>query len=170
MPKKKQETLSVDWIRDLSRPYLKGYRPTQATGRVLCGYRFSRPAGGSGRSRVGFFAGFLVGDEGYGYLDPQLPECLLFAFVDPPSGSMHERLVRRPNSMLRSTHEYIAWLTHHPPRFQFSEKGRAALVRHLPLNRWPEGRRMHYARNFLIEGLAWLVRSGLVRNMASVSI
>ncbi|HVC00011.1 MAG TPA: hypothetical protein VNJ12_11860 [Candidatus Dormibacteraeota bacterium] len=159
----------MDWIRDLARPYLKGFDPAREAGHALRGYRFSRAAGGKERGRIGFFAGFLVGEDGYGYLDPQMPECLLFAFVDPPGGKLHERLVRRPESLFRSFHEYISWLTHHPPRFQFSEHGRAGLLRHLPLDRWPEGRRAHYARNFLIEGLAWLVRSGLVRNMSSES-
>ncbi|HVB98268.1 MAG TPA: hypothetical protein VNJ12_02900 [Candidatus Dormibacteraeota bacterium] len=167
---KKEEIGSVTWIRDLARPYLKGFSPAREAGPALRGYAFTRHADGKAGARAGFFAGFLVGGDGYRYLDPQLPECLLFAFIDPPSGDLHERLVRRPESMFRSTHGYISILTHHPPRFQFSEGGRAALVRHLPLEIWPEGRRMHYARNFLIEGLAWLVRSGLVRNLASESL
>lgn len=160
-----KETNSIQWIRDLARPYLKGFDPQRETKHSLRGYRFSRAAARQGS--IGFFAGFLVSSEGYSYLDPKLPECLLFAFVDPPAGALHERLVLRPKSIFRSTHQYIAWLTHHPPRFQFSQEGRAALVRHLPMACWPEGRRTHYARNFLIEGLAWLVRSGLVRALNS---
>jgi hypothetical protein len=167
---KQEETNSIQWIRDLARPYLKGFEPARETGRSLRGYRFSRASGKNGGESVGFFVGFLVGGAGYGYLQPKLPECVLFAFVDPPSGTLHQRLVLRPKSVFRSTHEYISWLTHHPPRFQFSEKGRAALVRHLPIEYWPEGRRSHYARNFLIEGLAWLVRSGLVRALNSESL
>lgn len=137
---------------------------------MLHGYRFSRAAGAGRRERVGFFAGFLIAEDGYGYLNPKLPECVLFAFVDPLSGSLHQRLVGRQDAIFRSARGYISWLTHHPPRFQFSESGRAALARHFPLQNWPEGKRMHYARNFLIEGLAWLARSGLVRALHSESL
>ena len=167
---RKEDIQSVSWIRDLARPYLKGFDSVRETGSALCGYQFVRQAPGKSGARAGFFAGFLVADDGYGYLYPKVPECLLFAFVDPPSGSLHKRLVSRQESMFRSTHEYISWLTHHPPRFQFCEGGRAALVRHIPVEYWPEGRRIHYARNFLIEGLAWLVRSGLVRNLSTESL
>lgn len=164
---KQKETSSVRWIRDLARPYLQGFDPARECKQSLRGYRFSLAAGRNGRARVGFFAGFLISGDGYGYLDLQPPECVLFAFVDPPAGALHERLVHRPQSLFRSTHEYISWLTHHPPRFAFSENGRAALIRHVPIGDWPEGRREQYARNFLIEGLAWLVRSGLVRALSS---
>lgn len=167
---KQKETRSLGWIRDLARPYLKGFEPAREGERSLRGYRFSRAAGRNGHGRVGFFAGFLVAADGYGYLEPKLPECVLFAFVDPPGGTLHERLVQEPQSVFRSTHEYISWLTHHPPRFQFSENGPAALIRHVPIEYWPEGRHEHYARNFLTEGLAWLVRSGIVRALSSASL
>lgn len=159
---KKEETLSVGWIEALARPYLKGFRPAREAEGSLRGYRFSRVAGRSG-GRVGFFAGFLVAEDGYKHLDPELPECVLFAFVESSGGTLHERLVGCQESLFRSTHEYISWLTHRPPRFQFFENGSVVLIRHIPLAYWPQGRRMHYARNFMIEGLAWLVRSGLVR-------
>ncbi|HEV2386067.1 MAG TPA: hypothetical protein VGS20_02315 [Candidatus Acidoferrales bacterium] len=161
------EIREVAWIRGLARPYLKGFAPARETAEGLHGYLFSRPAGRAGNSRVGFFLGFLVSGDRYRFLDPHPPECLVFAFVHPPRGALHRRLVSRPASLLRSTHTYISWLTHHTPRFQFSDAGPAALARHLPLARWPEGRRAHYARNFFIESLAWLVRSGLVRRLAA---
>jgi hypothetical protein len=41
----------------------------------------------------------------------------------------------------------------------------AALVRHIPVSEWPADRIEHYARNFTIETLAWLVRSALVRRL-----
>jgi hypothetical protein len=160
------EIRAVAWIRDLARPYLQGFDPALEAAGPLRGYRFSRSLGGGKRAHAGFFAGFLVDSHGFEFFEPAPPECVLFAFVDPPGSAPHERLVARSESLFRSTHEYISWLTHHPPRFQFSKSAPAGLVRHLPVSCWPEGRRAHYARNFLIEGLAWLVRSGLVRRLA----
>jgi hypothetical protein len=163
------EIRAVGWIRDLARPYLKGYEPALESSGALRGYRFSRTLGRGKKARAGFFAGFLVASRGFESFEPALPECVLFAFVDPPGSALHEQLVARPGSLFRWTHEYISWLTHHPPRFQFSASAPAGLVRHLPVSCWPEGRRAHYANNFLIEGLAWLVRSGLVRKLATES-
>jgi hypothetical protein len=162
-----KEIRAVAWIRDLARPYLKGYEPALESKGPLRGYRFSRALGRGKKARAGFFAGFLLTPRGFESFEPAPPECVLFAFVDPPGSALHERLVAHSGSLLRSTHEYISWLTHHPPRFQFSATAPAGLVRHLPVSCWPEGRRAHYANNFLIEGLAWLVRSGLVRRLAA---
>ena len=66
---------------------------------------------------------------------------------------------------MRRTAEYVRWLTHHPPRFELYADQHAALVRHIPTREWPGGRIEHYARNFTIETLAWLVRSALVRRL-----
>ena len=66
---------------------------------------------------------------------------------------------------MRRTAEYIRWLTHHPPRFELYADERAALVRHISTQEWPSDRIEHYARNFTIETLAWLVRSALVRRL-----
>jgi hypothetical protein len=66
---------------------------------------------------------------------------------------------------MRRTAEYIRWLTHHPPRFELFTEAHAALVRHIPTLTWPADRTEHYARNFTIETLAWLVRSALVRRL-----
>lgn len=151
----------------MSRPYLPGFAPALESANGLHGCRFSRRAGRSKNSQVGFFVGFLVSGQEFECLDARPPESLVFAFVDPPQSALHRRLVSHPASLLRSTYTYICWLTHHTPRFQFSASGRAALARHLPLAAWPEGRRAHYARNFFIESLAWLVRSGLVRRLAA---
>jgi hypothetical protein len=167
----RNEIRSVAWIRDLARPYLQGFTPAlDPSGGALRGYRFWRVFGRGKRVRAGFFAGFLLDGKGYEDLEPAPPECLLFAFVEPAGSSLHQRLVARPGSLFRSTHEYISWLTHHPPRFQFSKNGPAGLVRHLPVSCWPEGRRAHYARNFLTEGLAWLVRSAIVRRLAEAAV
>jgi hypothetical protein len=166
-PSIENEIRAVGWIRDLARPYLKGFEPTLESSGSLRGYRFSRAAGRGKQGRAGFFAGFLVAGRGFEPFEPAPPECVLFAFVDPPGSALHTRLVAQPGSLFRWTHEYISWLTHHPPRFQFSARAGAGLVRHLPVSCWPEGRRAHYANNFLIEGMAWLVRSGLVRRLAA---
>jgi hypothetical protein len=66
---------------------------------------------------------------------------------------------------MRRTAEYIRWLTHRPPRFELYTEEHTALVRHVPTQEWPVGRVDHYARNFAIETLAWLVRSALVRRL-----
>ena len=89
----------------------------------------------------------------------------MFCFIEPVGGQLHRRLVSEPESLMRRTVEYIRWLTHHPPRFELFAEEHAALVRHLPTKEWPAARIEHYARNFTIETLAWLVRSALVRRL-----
>jgi hypothetical protein len=66
---------------------------------------------------------------------------------------------------VRKTFEYIRWLTHRPPRFAFEEEAYAAMTRHTSMRDWPQGKYEHFSRNFFIESLAWLVRSGLVRKL-----
>lgn len=90
---------------------------------------------------------------------------MVFAFVLPVGGATHMELVSAEYSLVRKTFTYIRYLTHRPPRFQFYEKETPALIRHLPLAAWPARRVQHYARNFYIETLAWLVRSALVRKL-----
>jgi hypothetical protein len=143
----------------------------------LRGYWFLRPARASGASKplarrssqtaAGFFVGYLIATQNYTFLNPQPPECIVFAFVRPVGGASHRRLVKRPGSLLRETFDYIQWLTHRPPRFAFHEAQLAALVRHLSIRDWPRAKYAHYSRNFFIETLAWLVRSGLVRKFAA---
>jgi len=109
--------------------------------------------------------GYLLRGEGFAYLPPDVPECLVFAFVHPAGGPVHGRLVREPGSLVRKTSVYIGWLTHRPPRFAFQEAELAALSRHFSMRAWPPAQRRHDSRNFFIETLAWLVRSGLVRGL-----
>lgn len=161
------ELRSVAWIRDLARPYLKGFAPALERNPALRGYRFSIPVRRGAKGRVGFFAGFLLDADSFRDLKPEPPECLVFAFVDPLTGPLHDRLVLASESLFRKTHSFIAFLTHRPPRFQLYEKGLATLVRHAPLSTFPDDRCAHYARNFYIETLAWLVRSGLVKRLVS---
>lgn len=89
----------------------------------------------------------------------------MFCFIEPVGGQLHRRLVSERESLMRRTVEYIRWLTHHPPRFELFAEEHVALVRHLPTKEWPAARIEHYARNFTIETLAWLVRSALVRRL-----
>lgn len=163
-----------EWIRPLAAPYLRGYRTVVQRSGVLRGYWFENPAAvrpsdgsapvaGSRGTSVGFFAGYLLGTAGFESLDPQPPECLVFSFVTPVGGPMHRRLVVDPESLLRKTFTYIRWLTHRPPRFVFQDKSDAVLVRHQSMRIWQKDKYQHFSRNFFVETLTWLVRSGLVR-------
>lgn len=172
---------SVVWIRELASPYLKPYEPVAATETGLQGYWFvadpssvSREDGSSASSRqgsnpregVGFFVGYITDTAPeYSFLKPQPPECVVFAWVTPVESPLHQSLVKPPGSLVRKTFEYIRWLTHRPPRFVFHEAEAAAMTRHASMADWPPAKRQHLSRNFFIETLAWLVRSGLVRKL-----
>jgi len=162
-----RKTHSQDWIRTLAEPYLRGYQAAEETKGPLRGFRFFPQGQVSTKERCGFFAGYLVAPAQYKFLQPQPPECIVFAFVEPVRSDLYRRLVASDGSLLRNTAEYIRWLTHHPPRFVFSEEQTAVLVRHNAMREWPTARHEHYSRNFYIETLAWLVRSALVRKLAS---
>ncbi|MHB8540508.1 MAG: hypothetical protein ACYDCD_06145 [Candidatus Acidiferrales bacterium] len=106
----------------------------------------------------------------YSFFAPEPPECLVFAWVGPVGGSLHRRLVVEPGSLVRKTFEYIRWLTHRPPRFVFHEKELPAMARHGSMRVWPAEKHQHLSRNFFIETLAWLVRSGLVRKVRDEAV
>jgi len=175
---RKSSNDSIAWIRTLAAPYLKGYKPVAANRGVLRGYWFlawpkarirkgSTHAGKppvSGQS-AGFFVGYLTHPDGYSFFSPEPPECLVFAWISPVGGALHRRLVQQPGSLVRKTFEYIRWLTHRPPRFVFHEKELPAMARHGSMRVWPAEKHAHLSRNFYIETLAWLVRSGLVRKL-----
>jgi hypothetical protein len=164
-------TISTRWIPALAESYLRGFAPRLGRLGALRGCWFNRtvpaPArsGPSPRQTLGFFVGFLARPAGFEFLRPDAPESLVFAFVRPVGGALHRRLVREPESLVRWTFEYIRWLTHRPPRFEFHEQQLPALVRHCSIRDWPQGREEHYARNYFVETLALLVRSGLVRRL-----
>ncbi len=171
-PRTPSSSISIGWICPLVEPYLRGYRAVAERRGSLRGYWFLHPdascrtPGERGISRaVGFFVGYLVSAKDYGFLSPEIPECLVFAFVRPVGGPLHRRLVRRPQSLLRRTFEYVRWLTHRPPRFAFHDGELPVMVRHLSMRDWPRAKYEHFSRNFFIEALAWLVRSGLVRKL-----
>jgi len=171
----------LDWIVPLAEPYLRGYTPLLESNASLSGYRFLAPGFGvSPRSRfdqpgtrrastpsAGFFVGFLGKPSKLTFLQSQPPECLVFCWAEPVGSALHRRLVREPESLVRSTAEYIRWLTHRPPRFELFPEERAALVRHASMRDWPSGKLQHLSQNFFIETLAWLVRSALVRRLAA---
>jgi len=167
---------NCDWIPSLAEPYLRGYAPQFESGGSLLGYRFfaqttAAPSSSGKKARVtkaesaGFFLGYLLHARKMPSLKAAPPEFLIFCFVEPVGGPVHRRLVNQPESLMRRTTEYIRWLTHHPPRFELFADDHTALVRHIPVSEWPAGRIDHYARNFTIETLAWLVRSALIRRL-----
>ncbi len=123
---------------------------------------------GAAGAETGFFVGYLLGQGLLSELQPAPPECLAGAMIHPVGGALHRRLVAAPESLLRGTFTYIGWLTHRRPRFVFSEDGRFALVRHASMREWPAPKRGHLSRNFFIETLAWLVRSGLVKRLLAL--
>ncbi|HJY86704.1 MAG TPA: hypothetical protein VKE24_07685 [Candidatus Acidoferrales bacterium] len=171
--------ISIGWIASLARPYLRGYRVRAERGDQLRGYWFLVPPPGGSRARrsvasvpspaLGFFVGYLLAPDEYGFLAAEPPASLVFAFVEPLGGSLHGKLVGHPESLVRKTAEYIRWLTHRPPRFAFYPGELPALVRHHSMREWPPAKYEHYSRNFFIETLALLVRSGLVRRLLTES-
>lgn len=153
-------------MRELARPYLRGYRPKAVRANGLRGYEFTCSSSSPRGAQAGFFVGYLTAHKSWPFLAPEAPECLVFAFVQPMNSPLHQRLVGASGGLVRRTFEYIRWLTHRPPRFQFFDDQLPALIRHRTMNAWPQEKHEHYSRNFFIETLAWLVRSGLVRKLA----
>lgn len=157
--------IEISWIEELAAPYLRDYRRSRVTSESLRGYRFTAPSAPGEKSKAGFFVGYILKPGNLEFLAVAPPECSVFAFVGPASSAFHREMVRQQGSLLRKTAEYIGWLTHRPPRFAFFEDQEVALVRHFSMTAWPPAKYRHYSRNFFIETLAWLVRSGLVAKL-----
>lgn len=162
------------WLAELAEPYLRGYTAAPANDGDLGGYWFASPLVSKSAGTIhepdavcGFFAGYLKSPSKYQYLRVAAPECLVFAWFSEPGGAEHARLVAGPGSLLHKVHTYIGWLTHRPPRFELFTDQFIALIRHRTMLDWPVEKREHYSRNFFIETLAWLVRSGLVKKLKS---
>ena len=155
----------ISWIQTLAAPYLQGYRASFVARGSMRGYRFAAPAKRGVKSKAGFFIGYLLKPGNYDFLNAAPPECIAFAFVQPTGSAFHKEMVVREGSLFRKTTEYIGWLTHRPPRFAFFDDREIALVRHFSMRAWPKAKHAHYSRNFFIETLAWLVRSGLVAKL-----
>ena len=153
---------------------MRGYGARPECKKGLRGFSFSlkprRAAGIRANGALGFFVGYLIEPGGYAHLNPAAPECLIFAFIEPIGGSLHRAQVRDAKGTLRWTSGYIRWLTHRPPRFEFYETERTALIRHASMRGWPSEKIQHFAGNFFTETLAWLVRSGLVRHWRDLSV
>lgn len=170
--------IARSWVRSLAEPYLREYRAAPARSGSLRGYWFFHPASavirGEGKvsgllpaigPAAGFFLGYLAFEEGFEFLSPAPPECLVFAFAAPVESELHQLLVGEKGRLFRQTFDYIRLLTHRPPRFVFHENQIAALARHQSMREWPRQKYDHLSRNFFIETLAWLVRSALVRKI-----
>ena len=158
------QQLKYRWIRELAEPYLRGYKIKTENSRGLLGYSFFlKPEGAKRAATLGFFVGYLTAAASLDYLRPAPPECLVFVFVEPVRGALHRSQVLDDDGILRWTAGYIAWLMHPPPRFEFHTDRRAALVRHFSMREWPVEKYQHFSRNFFIETLAWLARTGLLR-------
>ncbi len=168
-PKPRRAEADLAWIRTLATPYLRGYRALAETRGSLRGYRFVARGKDGIRSSRGFFVGYLLEPAQHEFLQPSPPECLVFAFLERVQSASYQRLVAAEGSLLRRTFEYIGWLTHRRPRFEFFDDRPVVLVRHFSMKPWPLEKYPHFSRNFFIETLAWLVRSGLVSKLTSSS-
>jgi hypothetical protein len=175
--------IDAAWVRDLAKPYLRGYRPVAARENSLRGFWFLHPQSSrvttsrASTPAIRFFVGYLVremdekeeknkkSEEDFAFLKPAPPECLVFASIHPVGKELHRRLVSDSTSLVRKTAAYIRWLTHRPPHFVFLDNESIALVRHQSMRGWPREKYEHFSRNFFIETLAWLVRSALVRRL-----
>ncbi len=154
-------------VARLARPYLRGYRPRAVQTAERLGWIFERPLGR--QARAGFFLGCVLQSPDVTSADVG-PSAAVAVAIRPASGPEFDELVRQPDSLLRWTHTYIGWLTHRPPRFLLAPETSECLLRLWPMAAWPDARREHYARNFFIESLALLVRSGLVRRLKALSM
>jgi hypothetical protein len=171
----------IAWIETLARPYLRGFLPLPQRSENLSGYWFLHPSAGPKQAlqiphlrkptspAVGFFLGHAYSSASLQFLSLEPPECIAFAFVSPIGSGLHETLVAREGSLLRSTYTYIGWLTHRRPRFVFHPDQSVVLTRHTPMCSWPPAKHTHLSRNFYIETLCWLVRSALVRKFLALS-
>lgn len=168
----KRPPVACGWLPGLAASYLREFpecKPVESGG--LWGYRYERT---EGRARVGFFAGFLTarprGAPRSSVTPLEPPECAIFAYVQPTGSPLHRGLIGREASLFRRSFELLTKYTARRPRFEFSEKGPWALIRHTPLAGFPAGDREKYARNFFVETLALVVRSNLPAKLGSAPL
>lgn len=170
MPDVTDPPVSSPWLPELAQGYLRRFekvKPLRERG--LWGYTLeSRGAQG----RCGFFVGFILaaGRKPGAPHPAELPECAVFAYVRPPRSALHKRLVRDAASPIRRAYELLTKYTNRRPRFEFHEKDWRALVRHVPLAAFPAGEEEKFARNFFMETLALLLRSGLPEKLAVLPV
>ncbi len=144
-------------MRELAAGYLRGLTSHPDKGKDRWGYAFAPSRG----KQTGIFAGFLTDSARRGGPTIEPPECAVYAFVRPATSSLHRQLVRGKKSLLRETYQRIVKYTARRPRWEFYERGEVVLARHVPLAAFPTDDQEKYARNFFIETLSLLVRSGL---------
>lgn len=164
--------ISCPWLAELAAGYLREFGiPLPVRRKSLWGYEFARRRGGC---KLGFFVGLLTPPRGRAAAFPssqaRTPECGVFAFVRPVASRLHGRLVQREASLFRRSYELLTKYTNRRPRFEFHEESGAALIRHVPLAEFPARRRELYARNFFMETLALVVRSGLAAKLGRVRL
>src|SRR5258706_12478754 len=156
------------WIRTLAAPYPRGYSAVPETRGGLRGNRFLASGANLARERRGFFVGYIVEGANHQYLQPQPPECVVFASVEPVGSATYRHLVTQKR-IAAAPNGGVGWLRHRPPRFALFEKRDTVLIRHLSMREWPPEKYQHFSGNFFIETLAWLVRSGLVKKLCEAS-
>jgi hypothetical protein len=156
------------WLRELAAGYLRGFKCSPEQTEERWGYCFvpkralqqAPPKVGQAGIFVGFLTAAPRGTKDSG-LTLHLPECVAGAFVRPVRSALHKKLVGRNRGLFRVSHQRIAKYTPRAPRWELRERVELALARHVPLAALPEDDAEKYARNFFIESLALLVRSGL---------
>lgn len=160
--KRARAPLGCPWLRELAGGYLAAYAGAAERRGLLRGYSFTRRLG---RSRAGFFVGFLIREPPWTrgpFAAPfNPPECLVSAFVEPAAGRLYRPLVADAGSCFRRAYDLLTKYTARRPRWEFLEPPGPALVRRVPLGGFPAREREKYARNFFTESLALLQRSGL---------
>lgn len=161
MPDVTAPPVPCPWLPELAAGYLRRFKkvkPLRARG--LWGYTLENRGA---RGRLGIFVGFyLAANPRRGALPrPGLPECAVFAYAGRPGTLLHHKLVREPAGPFRRAYELLTKYTNRRPRFELAETDWRALGRHLPLAALPPGEEEKYSRNFFMETLALLVRSGL---------
>lgn len=162
--------VSCPWLPELALGCLRRFekvKPVRERG--LWGYQLECRGA---RGRYGFFVGFFLptGRKARPPLPAETPQCAVFAYVQPPRSALHRRLVRVAGSPVRRAYELLTKYTNRRPRFEFHEKDWRTLVRRVPLAAFPTGEEEKYARNFLMETLALLLRSGLPERFAALRV
>lgn len=169
-PVGRRPPLACSWLGELACSYLPRFRKSSERRAQRWGYRFQRTLG---RNRTGFFVGFLSRPPGwaFGPFAPPCrpPECVVYAFVEPAGGRLHQALVRRRGSLFRSSYDLLTKYTARPPRWEFYEDQGASLARRFSLADFPRGQRDKHALNFFMESLALLLRSSLPDSLSRCS-
>jgi len=124
-------TLALRRLSILLRRPSQGLQSGSRRSGGLLGRRVWRTVDGA---KVGFFLGFLTDARPWDDLDPEPPEAVVFAFVDPVGSRLHQRLVARNGSLF----ERVArGARRREVAFEFRRDRLAALVRHRSVRGMP---------------------------------